>query len=401
MNADIIIAGGGPAGMMAGLLFARAGLLTVVIEKHADFLRDFRGDTVHPSTLDIFDQLGLLDALLARPHDRITELGVRIARRQLRIADFSHLAVRAPFIAMMPQWEFLDFVAGEASRYPGFTLLRDCEAVNLVTEHDRVEGVLTRDGRELRGRLIIAADGRSSRLRAAAELTVQDLGAPMDVLWFRLPKAQTSKNLTGGIFETGELFVTIDRGDYWQCAFILAKGSADRVRSAGLDAFRARILHIAPELNDVIGVLVTWDQIKLLSVTLDRLTRWHRPGLLCIGDAAHAMSPIGGVGINLAVQDAVAAANILAGPMAAGSSPDPLLPAVQRRRELPTRLIQSLQKTVQNKIIVPVIAGTPIKRPPLPIRVFDRIAWLRQIPAWLVGLGFRRERVRSPAASRV
>ena len=385
--------------MMAGLLFARAGLRTLVLEKHADFLRDFRGDTVHPSTLDLFDQLGLLDAFLARPHDKVSELKARIGGREVRIADFSHLPVRAPFIAMMPQWHFLDFVADAASRYPGFTLLRECEAVDLVIEDGRVMGVATRAGHYICGRLIIAADGRASRLRAAAGLEVEDIGAPMDVFWFRLPKARTPDNRTGGVFETGQLLAKIDRGDYWQCAFVFAKGAADRLRGEGLDAFRARIARIAPELADAVDVLTEWDQVKLLSVSLDRLKRWHRPGLLCIGDAAHAMSPVGGVGINLAVQDAVAAANILAGPMAAGAAPDALLAAVQARRELPVRVIQRIQKGVQDNIVAAVLAGAPIQRPPLAVRVLDRVALLRRIPAWLIGMGIRREQIRSPAAT--
>lgn len=396
-DADIVIAGGGPAGMMAGLLFARAGLETIVLEKHADFLRDFRGDTVHPSTLDLFDQLGLLDAFLTRPHDEVHELTARIAGREMRIADFSHLPVRAKFIALMPQWDFLEFVAEVAGRYPNFTLIRECEAAALAIRDDRVSGVETRDGRCVHGRLVIAADGRSSLMRAAAGLEVEDIGAPMDVFWFRLSKDRGPNNRTGGIFQTGQLLATIGRGDYWQCALVVAKGAADSVREAGLEAFRQRIAGIAPELADATRELTGWDQIKLLSVSLDRLKRWHRPGLLCIGDAAHAMSPVGGVGINLAIQDAVGAANILAGPMLAGKDPDPLLHAVQVRRELPVRVIQRIQKAVQDNIISTVLAGTPIDRAPLAVRTLDRVAPLRRIPACLVGMGIRRERIRSPA----
>ena len=398
IDADILIAGGGPAGMMAGLLFARAGLKTLVLEKHADFLRDFRGDTVHPSTLALLDELGLLDQLLERPHDRVGELRGRIAGRDMRIADFSHLPVRARFIAIMPQWEFLDFVAEQAARYPGFTVRRRCEAVGLIREGDRVAGVRTAGGGEVRARLVIAADGRGSMVRAAAGLRVRDLGAPMDVFWFRLPKARTAANDTVGIFETGQLLVLIDRGDYWQCAFILPKGGDAKVRGAGLSAFRERIAAVAPQVAGSVDSLTDWDGVKLLSVSLDRLRHWHRPGLLCIGDAAHAMSPIGGVGINLAVQDAVAAANILAAPMVAGGSPDALLARVQARREWPTRVIQAGQRIVQNTIISTIIAGTPIERPPLAIRLLDRFALLRRIPARIIGLGVRREHIRSPAA---
>ncbi len=397
-EADILISGGGPAGMMAGLLFARAGLRTVVLEKHPDFLRDFRGDTVHPSTLALFDELGLLDEFLKRPHDKVTELTGKIGGRTIRIADFSHLPVRARFIALMPQWDFLDFVAAAAARYPGFTLIREWEATGLIEDEGRVAGVTTADGREFRARLTIAADGRRSVLRAAAGLKVIDLGAPMDVFWFRLPKDRSADNRTAGIFDTGRLLVTIDRGDYWQCAFVFAKGSADVIRAQGVDAFHARIAEAEPELAPVVGTLAQWDQIKLLSVALDRLERWHRPGLLCIGDAAHAMSPIGGVGINLAVQDAVAAANILAAPMVVGDDPDPLLADVQSRREFPTRVIQRVQKIVQDNIVTAVLSGAPVEGPPLAARLIDRFALLRRIPARLVGLGVRREHIRSPEA---
>lgn len=397
-EADILISGGGPAGMMAGLLFARAGLRTVVLEKHADFLRDFRGDTVHPSTLALFDELGLLDEFLKRPHDKVTELTGKIGGRTIRIADFSHLPVRARFIALMPQWDILDFVAAAATRYRGFTLIRECEVTGLIEDEERVAGVTTADGREFRARLTIAADGRRSVLRAAAGLKVIDLGAPMDVFWFRLPKDRSADNRTAGIFDTGRLLVTIDRGDYWQCAFVFAKGAADVIRAQGLDAFHARIAEAEPELAPVVGTLAHWDQIKLLSVSLDRLERWHRPGLLCIGDAAHAMSPIGGVGINLAVQDAVAAANILAAPMTAGDDPDPLLAEVQARREFPTRVIQRVQKIVQDNIVTAVLSGAPVEGPPLAARLIDRFALLRRIPARLVGLGVRREHIRSPEA---
>ena len=398
-DADICIIGGGPAGMVAGLLFARAGLKTVVLEKHADFLRDFRGDTVHPSTLRIFDELGLLDRLLERPHDEVARLSVPFGERSFNVADFSHLPVRARFIALMPQWEFLDFVRDAAQAYPGFELRMNCEATSVVTDDDRIAGVATREGETIRARLTIAADGRQSVVRNAATLPLVDLGAPMDVFWFRLAKPRTPDNRTTGYFAPGRVIALIDRGDYWQCAYLFPKGSEARVKAAGMAAFRADVARAAPGVAPLVDQLVDWDQVKLLTVALDRLTRWHRPGLLAIGDAAHAMSPIGGVGINLAVQDAVAAANILAGPMAAGTDPDPLLRRVQRRRMPATRLVQAAQRMAHHRIIKPLLAAPsgPVE-PPLALRTLQRFPVLQRIPARLIGMGFRPEHVRSPEA---
>ena len=317
-DADVIIVGGGPAGMVAGLLFARAGNRTLVLEKHGDFLRDFRGDTVHPSTLDLFDELGLFDALMQVPHDRVTNVAVTIGGHEWPVADFRHLPEPGRFIAMMPQWHFLDFVARQAKELPTFQLRMKCEVAGLIEERLRVVGVRTAAGEELRGGLVIACDGRGSLLRRAAGLPLRDLGAPIDVFWFRVPKERSAKNETGAYIAGGEMIVTIDRGDYYQCARVIEKGSGETIRARGLDVFRRDVAAVVPILSGQIGAVVSWDDVKLLSVTLDRLTRWSRPGLLAIGDAAHAMSPVGGVGINLAVQDAVAAANILAGPMAMG-----------------------------------------------------------------------------------
>jgi 2-polyprenyl-6-methoxyphenol hydroxylase-like FAD-dependent oxidoreductase len=397
-EADIVIAGGGPAGMVAGLLFARAGLRTVVLEKHGDFLRDFRGDTVHPSTLRIFHELGLLDRLLERPHDKVPAIGGLIGGHALELGDFSHFDRRWNFIAMMPQWEFLDFVAEAGRGYPGFRLEMEAEATGLVIERGRVEGVRVGD-RTVRARLTLAADGRGSILRAAAGLEVRDLGAPIDVFWFRVPKARTPGNDTTGVFASGRIMALIDRGDYWQCAYVFPKGSAEAVRARGIAAFRDEVAGLAPVLAGAIGAVAGWDDVRLLSVSLDRLERWSRPGLLAIGDAAHAMSPIGGVGINLAVQDAVAAANILAGPMARGEDPDPLLAKVEKRRLPAVRLIQGFQKAAQDRIITPLLMrqGGPF-RPPLALRLLDRFPVLRRIPAALIGFGWKPEHVRSPVA---
>jgi 2-polyprenyl-6-methoxyphenol hydroxylase-like FAD-dependent oxidoreductase len=395
VEADVCIVGGGPAGMMAGLLFARAGVRTVVLEKHGDFLRDFRGDTVHPSTLDLFDELGLLDALLQRPHDRVEDVGAVIGGEAWRIADFRHLPGRGKFLAMMPQWEFLDFVAAEARRYPGFSLRMETRGDELIEEAGRVVGVRTQAGEDIRARLVIAADGRGSTHRRG--LPLEDLGAPIDVLWFRVPKSKTPTNDTQGYIAGGEMVVTIDRGDYFQCARVIEKGSADRVLGRGIDAFRREVAAVVPALVGNIDALPDLDAVKLLSVSLDRLTRWHRPGLLAIGDAAHAMSPVGGVGINLAVQDAVAAANILAGPMARGEDVEPLLGRVQARRMLPVKVIQGLQRVVHRRVIGAALGGTVARAPAL-VRLVDALPALQRIPARVIGLGVRREHIRSPEA---
>jgi 2-polyprenyl-6-methoxyphenol hydroxylase-like FAD-dependent oxidoreductase len=394
---DLIIVGGGPAGVMAGLLFARAGCRVQVLEKHADFFRDFRGDTVHPSTMEILDQLGMLSRFLERPHNRLDKAELRIAGRQWTIGELSHLDTPAPFIAMMPQWDFLDFLRDEAAAFPSFELEMEAEVTGFVEDGRRVSGIRLADGREQRARLTIAADGRSSIIRCEHMLPLEDLGAPMDVFWFRIPKDPADERGLRGNIEAGRLLVMIDRSDYWQCAFLIPKGKAGEYQARGIDSIREEVAVAAPDLD--LSELDEIDDLHLLTVKLDRLIRWYRPGLLAIGDAAHAMSPIGGIGINLAIQDAVAAANVLAGPLARGDEVDWLLHKVQDRRLLPTRMVQAAQKAAQDGIIGRLLEKRePITKAPLVVRLLDRVPLLRRIPGRLIGLGVRRERVRSPNA---
>jgi 2-polyprenyl-6-methoxyphenol hydroxylase-like FAD-dependent oxidoreductase len=393
------IAGGGPAGMMLGFLLARAGIDVVVLEKHKDFLRDFRGDTIHPSTLELMHELGLLTEFLKLPHARAERLAGRYGSLPVTIADFSHLPTQCKFIALMPQWDFLNFLADQGRRYPGFHLRMQAEAKNLVEENGRVVGLRadTPEGAlEIRAALVVGCDGRHSDVRAAAGFAVETLGAPMDVLWFRLSSKPGDSQQTGGVFLPGRIFVTLNRGDYWQCAYVIPKGSLEDVHRRGLEAFRADIARAVPDFADRVHEVVDWDQVKLLTVAVDRLNCWHKPGLICIGDAAHAMSPIGGVGVNLAVQDAVAAANILAGPLRSGTVSDAALQAVQDRRMFPTRATQRLQLFMQNNVISAVLSDKDELDPPLMLRLLARFPLLRRLPARLLGLGFRPEHIRTP-----
>jgi 2-polyprenyl-6-methoxyphenol hydroxylase-like FAD-dependent oxidoreductase len=408
LSTTCVVAGGGPAGMMLGLLLARAGVDVTVLEKHRDFLRDFRGDTVHPSTLRIMDELGLLAEFLALPHARVFQAGVDIGGRHYSFADLSRLPEPCNFIAMMPQWDFLDFLARKARTYPNFRLLMETEAKDLLAKGDRIVGVLATGPRsaggsqsdqnkvnlQIRAGLTIAADGRHSALRAKSGLKLKELGAPFDVLWLRLPRLPGEPEDVAGKLAAGQMFVMIPRGDYWQCALVIAKGGFDAIRAEGITAFRQR-LRAATGFADgrIDDAIHDFAQVKLLTVAVNRLMEWARPGLLCIGDAAHAMSPVGGVGINLAIQDAVAAANILAPILRKGVPKLGELNRVQKRREFPTRVVQAFQIAIQNRFLAPTIRATRPIKAPLLLRLLDRCAYLRQFPARFIGLGVRPEHV--------
>jgi 2-polyprenyl-6-methoxyphenol hydroxylase-like FAD-dependent oxidoreductase len=400
LQVQCCIGGGGPAGMMLGYLLGRAGVKTVVLEKHADFLRDFRGDTVHPSTLMIMKELGLAEDFLKLPHSEMRAFSAEVGGASFKMVDFAHIPAPFKFTALMPQWDFLNFLADKGRRYAALTVLMSAQVTDLIANAGRIAGVkaMTPDGPlEVRADLVVGCDGRASTVRAASGLVVQDLGSPIDVLWFRLSKKPGDPEQVLGRLGTDKMIVTIDRTDYWQCAYVIGKGGIDRIHAGGLERFKAAVADGAHFLSDRVDELQSFDDIKLLSVSVDRLKTWSKPGLLCIGDAAHAMSPVGGVGINLAIQDAVATANLLAVKLKTGTLRDDDLDRVRRRRLFPVKVIQGLQVAVHNRILKPAISGGARRLTvPWPMKVLDSHAWLRRWPAQLLGLGVRPEHIRSP-----
>jgi 2-polyprenyl-6-methoxyphenol hydroxylase-like FAD-dependent oxidoreductase len=390
------IAGGGPAGMMLGLLLARAGVDVLVLEKHADFLRDFRGDTIHPSTLEVMHELGLLDELLQLPHQKVASINAQIGDTTITVADFSHLPTHCRFIAFMPQWDFLNFLVGHGKRYPAFKLRLQTEVTGLIRDGNRVAGVQAMGPEgplQISADLVVGADGRHSVVRQAAGLKVQELGAPMDVLWFGLSRQPGDPEASVGRFDVGRIFIMINRGSHWQCGFVIRKGTVDDIHRQGLPAFREAVTRLAPFTRDRMAEIGEWSDVKLLTVGVDRLEQWYGQGVLCLGDAAHTMSPIGGVGINLAIQDAVAAANLLAAPLREGRVTLDHLSRAQHRRELPTRLTQRVQVFMQDRIITRVLKqdASGALTPPWPLRLLMRFPVLRRIPARVIGMGVRPE----------
>ncbi len=402
LSTSVCIVGGGPCGMMLGVLLARAGVDAIVLEKYPDFFRDFRGDTVHPSTLELLYELGWLDEFLALPHNEFQTASANIAGETVNLADLSHLRTRCKFVALMPQWDFLNFLAQRGGRYPTFHLKMKTEGDGLIESQGRVTGVRAKsaDGDiEIAAKLVVGADGRHSTIRGLAGFAVEDLGAPMDILWMRIVKRPNDPARQLGWVRTGHMVILLDRGDYWQCAYLIAKGSFAQLQAEGIGALQRGLAETVPMLSDRVGELDAWSKVAMLDVRVDRLRHWHRPGLLCIGDAAHAMSPIGGIGINLAIQDAVAAANIVCVPLRAAQSPsDADLQSVQDRRMFPTKITQAFQTFVQDRAIDPLLEGTTITKPPLAARLFDGFPLLRRLPARLIGVGVRPKHVRTPNA---
>jgi 2-polyprenyl-6-methoxyphenol hydroxylase-like FAD-dependent oxidoreductase len=392
------IAGGGPAGMMLGYLLARAGVSVTVLEKHRDFLRDFRGDTVHPSTLELMYELGLLDELLQIPHQQLTSVGGRFGDFSFQAADFRHLPVHAKFVALMPQWDFLNFLSERAQRFASFRLLMEHEAIGLARDAGKVTGVQARNPSgavEISSDLVIGCDGRHSTLRQAGGLEVLEAGVPIDVLWFRISRGDADPEQVLGNINYGQVLILINRSNYFQAGLIIAKGSFEEIKQRGLGPFREQVLRIAPFLGGRVEEIQDWGQISLLTVQINRLRQWHRPGLLLIGDAAHAMSPAGGVGINLAVQDAVATANLLARPLLEKHVTEVLLAEVERRRDFPTRVTQRLQVTA-HKGMARIFENPGPARAPWQLKAAVRMPGVQRALGRLVGLGVRPEHIRSP-----
>jgi 2-polyprenyl-6-methoxyphenol hydroxylase-like FAD-dependent oxidoreductase len=399
ITAQCCIAGGGPAGMMLGFLLARAGVDVVVLEKHGDFLRDFRGDTIHPSTLEVMRELGLLEEFLRLPHRKVERVGGFIGERSFTLADFSKLSGACRYLVFIPQWDFLDFLAARGRRYHGFRVMMNTEATALIERDGAVTGVRARTATgplTIMAPLTVGCDGRHSTLRAAAGFRVTDLGAPMDVLWMRLSRRPDDSEEVLGSFGAGRIFVMINRGDYWQCAFVIPKGAAEEMKRRDIAELRRDIRELVPFIGDRVNELTSWSDVNLLTVTLDRLPKWYRKGLICIGDAAHAMSPVGGVGINLAIQDAVAAANVLAQPLRDGRVEESHLLRIQVRRKWPTIATQAVQRMIQNRVISRVLARDAAPGVPLPIRLAARFPALQALPAWAIGIGVRPEHVHIP-----
>jgi 2-polyprenyl-6-methoxyphenol hydroxylase-like FAD-dependent oxidoreductase len=391
------VVGGGPAGMMLGYLLARAGVAVTVIEKHNDFFRDFRGDTVHPSTLELMYELGLLEDFLKMPHQQLTSVGGVFGDFAFQAADFRFVPAHCKFVALMPQWDFLNFLSARAKNFPTFDLRMQHEAVDLIRDGGRVTGVEARTPEgtvQIRADLVVGCDGRRATTRKAAQLEVVESGVPIDVLWFRVSRKTNDPDQLFGNINYGKALILINRGEYFQSGLIIRKGAFDEMKRNGLEAFRKGILEIAPYFGDRVEELLDWEQIKLLSVQINRPRRWHRPGLLCIGDAAHAMSPAGGVGINLAIQDAVATANLLAGPLREGRVTEALLARVQRRREFPTRVTQRLQANAHKGLEYVFRHPGPLKAP-WQLKVALRVPGVQHIVARVVGMGVRPEHIRN------
>jgi 2-polyprenyl-6-methoxyphenol hydroxylase-like FAD-dependent oxidoreductase len=398
LTARCCIAGGGPAGIMLGYLLARAGIEVIVLEKWPDFFRDFRGDTIHPSTMDVLHELGLLDDFLKLPHEKTRRMTLKIGEEDITVADFAHIQIRNPYIAFIPQWDFLNFMTAHAKKFPHFKLLMHTEAIQLIDENGRVQGMVAQgpDGPvEIRAELTVGADGRHSIVREKSKLPLVETGAPIDVLWFKLPVSGADPEQSFGYINDGIGLVTLDRGDYWQCGLIIQKGDFEHIKKDGIEKFRMMIARLAPHFSSVLREIDDWDKIKLLSVTIDHLTQWYKPGLLVLGDAAHAMSPMGGVGINLAIQDAVAAGNVLIPAFRKGVPSESDCADVQKRRWFPTRMTQRLQVFMQDKFLQPYMrTHKHLVQAPWQLRALNSMPILRSIPARIVGIGFRPEHIR-------